>query len=590
MPVYVNFIRIILLVAGLTVQSVSAQKYAYSATQLGKLKYANNVLKEGIQKNDSLQIAEAYYLLGKIEANTGNYLVSQKLFLKSLHIQELYGNSYNLGRLYMRLHENEINQGHYEEGFKYLKIALSIFQRIKSDLGLSHAYTGLGRFYAPTSLSEDSLKRPHFIKHNYDSAFYYYKKAEIHTRQINDTLSLAYLQIAFGGLSQSQKNPNVIAYYQTALNIFLSKNKKSETLHTMLDLAGAYISINQPQKAYPLILQAQKLYNEELLNEYDSQHHLENLYVTYFQAVGNWKQAFKHLENANKLGKRKLLADHEGAVSRLNVEYETEKKEELLKIQKKEIALQTENLKIQRRFLITFALLALLTVILSFVFYRLYRKNQRISQRNVVLVKEQNHRVKNNLQVVSSLLSLQSNRLIDGSAKKAVEESMLRVEAMAILHRKLYDGEDLAIINLPDFIIELVETVLKTFGFGYIEPTYKMDKLKLSADQALPVGLIINELVTNSCKYAFPENPNPSITIACFSEKNELVITVADNGPGFRNPLAPNYFIETPKTFGIRLIQMQIAQLYGSYTFESEMGVKFTMRFKPINNLAQNIL
>jgi two-component system, sensor histidine kinase PdtaS len=585
-PVYVNFLRIILLVAGVAIQSVFAQKYIYSATQLGKIRYAQKVLKEGVLKKDSLQIAEAYYLLGKIEANTGNYLASQKLFLKSLHIQERYGDSYKLGRLYIRLHENELGQGHYEEGLKYLRTALSVFQRVKSDLGLSHAYTALAHFYIPSNLNDEFSKKPSFIKPNDDSSFYYFKKAEFHTRKIKDTLGLAYLQIAFGGLSKIKNNPNAIAYYQTALDVFLSKNKKSETLHTLLDLAGAYLDFKQPKKAYPLILQAQKMYNKELLNEYDSQHHLEILYVAYFQAVGNWEQAFKHLENANKLEKRKLLADNEGAVSRLNVEYETNKKEELLKIQKKEMALQAESYSIQQRFLITFALLLLFTVGLSFIFYRLYRKNQRMSQRNAILVKEQNHRVKNNLQVVSSLLSLQSNRLEDTIAKQAVEESMLRVETMAILHRKLYDGEDLAVINLPDFIIELVEGVLRTFGFAHIEINYSINKIRLSADQALSVGLIINELVTNSCKYAFPENPNPSINISCFSEKDELIITVADNGLGFDNSFATHSSTEIQKTFGIRLIQMQIAQLYGSYSFESEIGTKFTMRFIPLNNLA----
>ncbi|WP_435354133.1 tetratricopeptide repeat-containing sensor histidine kinase [Emticicia sp. SJ17W-69] len=584
---YVNILGKVLLVTILTLQPIFAQKYTYSSIQLGKIRYANKVLKEGIAKKDSLQIAEAYYLLGKIEANTGNYLTSQNLFLKSLSIQELYGDSYKLGRLYIRLHENSLGQGHYEDGLKYVRIALNIFQRVKSDLGLSHAYTALARFYIPsTSLNDEFSKKPSFIKPDYDSAFYYFKKAEAHTIKIKDTLSLAYLQIAFGGLAQIKKNPNTIAYYQTALDIFSSKNKKSESLHTMLDLAGAYLAFNQPKKAYKLILQAQKLYNEELLNEYDSQHHLANLYVTYFRTVGNWEQAFKHLENANKLDKRQILADHEGAVSRLNVEYETKKKEVLLLKQKEELILQAQNFRIQQQFLIAFASLLIITIGLSFVFYQLYRKNKRISHWNIVLVKEQNHRVKNNLQVISSLLSLQSNRLTDLVAKQAVEESMLRIEAMAILHRKLYDGDELTVVNLSNFIIELVESVLNSFGFGEIEPTYSMPKIQLSADQALPIGLIINELVTNSCKYAFPDRLNPSLNITCFSEKNELVIKVVDNGMGFENSDLTLDPIETSKTFGIRLIQMQVAQLNGSYHFEYNNGVKFTMKFTPLNNFS----
>lgn len=570
----------ILLISSLLTKPIYAQKSMYSEIQLGKIRYANSVLKEAIQKKDSLQIAEAYYLLGKVEANSGKYLEGDKLFLKSMAIQEKYGDSYKLGRLYVRLHEIELNQNHYEKGFKYLSKALTIFQNVNSDLGLSHAYTGIARFYLPIPEKPSQVAS---IKPSYDSAIYYFKKAESYTRKINDTLSIAYLKIAFGNIYKSQNNPKAISYYQSALNIFSDKNKKSETLHTLLDLAETYIHFNQNAKAYPLLLEAQKMYNDELLNEYDAQFHLESLFVNYFRSAKNWQQAYKHLEIVNQLERKQILADNEGAVSRLNIEYETQKKELLLNEQQKELKLKSDNINIQQTFLYSFGTLLLLMIGLSIVFYKLYRKNQRISIQNLVLVKEQNHRVKNNLQVVSSLLSLQSNRLSDNAAKTAVEESMLRVEAMAILHRKLYDSEDLAVVNLQDFTIELVEGVLQTFGFGHTEVTYNIDNIKLSADQALPVGLIINELVTNSCKYAFTENFKPLLIISCYSENDEIIITVSDNGNNSKALERINSKIETSKSFGMRLIQMQIAQLYGSSFFEYDNGIKFSMKFIPIN-------
>jgi two-component sensor histidine kinase len=149
---------------------------------------------------------------------------------------------------------------------------------------------------------------------------------------------------------------------------------------------------------------------------------------------------------------------------------------------------------------------------------------------------------------------------------------------MAILHRKLYDKEELAVINLSEYIKEIAEVVLQTFGCMHINLAYKVSSIKLSADQALPIGLIITELVTNACKYAFSENPNPCLAISCHKEGEELLLTVADNGYGPKN----NPTAESVKTsFGRRLIQMQVAQLRGSYNFESSAGTTFIMKFKP---------
>ncbi|MVM39019.1 hypothetical protein GO730_18165 [Spirosoma sp. HMF3257] len=224
---------------------------------------------------------------------------------------------------------------------------------------------------------------------------------------------------------------------------------------------------------------------------------------------------------------------------------------------------------------------------MSVVFFRLSRKNQRISHRNVELIKEQNHRVKNNLQVVSSLLSLQAKRLTDEAAKKAVEESRLRVQSMAIIHRKLYDGDKLAVVNLDEFIQELVNGVLKSFGYPFATVQYAIDTNSLSADKAIPLGLILNELITNACKYAFPQNENPHLTVRCYAQHAKLYLQVTDNGPGLEVPVIQTDDLYDPQTksFGMSLIQAQVMQLNGTYQFSSadkteSTGTTFTMEFK----------
>lgn len=552
-----------------------AQETVYSAVHIEKIAYANSVLKAAILKKDSLQIAEAYYLLGKIELSAGNHLTSHSWFMKSLRIQEKFGDSYELGRLYIRLKEKEQRQGHYDEAIQYLRTAKGIFQRIDSKIGLMRIYTSIGELCADEAL-ESSPNQPETIRFNIDSAFYYQKKAKALAVILKDTVALANIRIASGKLLLLKKDPKAIIYFQQSLEEFTRLKKGNERISTMLFLASAYVAFNQTEKVPAILAQVQQFYEKEHLNNYTWLRNLETAYMDYYRATQQWELAFKHLENVKNLEKKELLADQEGAITRLEIEYETQKKEVLLKKRDEELVLKNDYVHTQQDFLLALGILLVITAGLGFFYYRLSLKNRQISQRNAVLIREQNHRVKNNLQLVSSLLSLQANQFSDVASKQATENNLLRLESMAILHRELYDKEELAVISLSDFIKEIVEVVLQTFAYEQIELDYTIEPVKLNADQALPVGLIVTELVTNACKYAFPDNPASCLTIICKKEKEELVLSVSDNGSGLQSNSGA-----VKLSFGMKLIQMQVAQLRGSYRFESLPGTTFTMKFKP---------
>jgi two-component sensor histidine kinase len=374
-----------------------------------------------------------------------------------------------------------------------------------------------------------------------------------------------------------RKDPKAIVYLQEALAICIQQKEIGEQVVGMLSLSQAYIAFGKFQKGYELLSRAKAIKDTlpaNFSNDYTGSQLFEGHWVQYYQAIGDWKQAFEHLSKLSDLERNRLWADREGIMSRLSVEYETEKKEAQLKSQQKELALNTENLKNQRRFLATVLVLLVGAIGASVAFYRLYRQNQRISRRNAELVREQNHRVKNNLQVVSSLLNLQSNRLADEAAKQAVGESQSRIETMAILHRRLYDSDQLVGVYLNEFIEDVTERVLQSFGYYDIYPEYTIPSLAIEADHALRIGLIINELVTNACKYAFPDNDAPAFRIACIQQGSYLTLTVSDNGSGFV------YSPKSVKTFGMRLIEMQVEQLEGTYEFQSDgNGTVFWMKF-----------
>ena len=583
------------------------QEIPHLKVQPDRLRKASEVEQEARHKNDPLLLAEAWYLYGKAYVFAADYRTAQAYFLKSLRIHEPRGNSFELSRLYVRLSENEARLGRLKQAFHYATLSLQVAQRIKldKDKALIRAYGALGHLHE--IIWEEQLPRK---QAEYDKALSYYRRRESLCQTLNDTSGVAEVSIELGTLFAQVKDPRAIPYLEKALYLFTLKNKDGIRVNTMIQLASAYLMFDKPERAIQTLYKAENLYSSKKLNEYELRLGLETNFVSYYEASGQWEKAFMHVRKLNELERIKLLADRDGAITRLNVEYETEKRESLLKAQKKEIDLSTQNLHLQQQFTTATFALFMIAAGISVVYFRLSRKNQRISRRNEELVKEQNHRVKNNLQVVSSLLNLQAKRLSDEVAKKAVEESRLRVQSMAIIQRRLYDGDKLAEVNLDEFIRELTDGILKAFGYLFVKIEFAIDGANLSADKAIPLGLILNELITNACKYAFPNNESPFLRITCQRKNNKIVLKVEDNGPGLerseregtdwtntqlkqtnildksRPIIQENGLLITSNvSFGMSLIQSQVDQLYGTYRFSVSNeavsgGTIFTMEFK----------
>lgn len=235
--------------------------------------------------------------------------------------------------------------------------------------------------------------------------------------------------------------------------------------------------------------------------------------------------------------------------------------------------LRAKNARINRWFNGLLITLLVLAGGMTAFFYGLYRKNHRISRQNEVLIREQNHRVKNNLQSISSLLSLQSRELQDSKALEVINESRNRVESMAILHRKLYKDHFAGSAFLPDFLEEIAENVLNAYGLSRVTLETEVEPLHLDANRAVHLGLILNEVMTNACKYAFPSHPEPTLLIICkTTPAREISLYVADNGRTVYSP-------HSGKGFGTQLTEIEVEQLYGKYQFSYHHGTVFTMTF-----------
>lgn len=204
-------------------------------------------------------------------------------------------------------------------------------------------------------------------------------------------------------------------------------------------------------------------------------------------------------------------------------------------------------------------------------------------QEKEVMLKEIHHRVKNNLQVVSSLLKLQAGYIQDKRIIEVFKESQNRVSAMALIHEKLYQSEDLAKTHFSEYIHSLATALFRSYSANSRAMQMKLNvqEVRLSIDTAIPCGLIINELVSNSLKYAFPPGETGSIYIELHAQEDpssELVhyqLIVGDNGRGFPSDLD---FRHT-KSLGLQLVCTLIRQLRGEINLSSESGVRFTITF-----------
>ena len=176
-----------------------------------------------------------------------------------------------------------------------------------------------------------------------------------------------------------------------------------------------------------------------------------------------------------------------------------------------------------------------------------------------VLLKEIHHRVKNNLQIISSLLHLQSTRVDDESLSRAFENSQHRIRAMALIHEELYTSGDLGHVDFVGYVRRLVDHLFDSFGVSpqRISCAIEVDSVPLTIDRAIPFGLIINELVSNSLKYAFPDRGGGILVEFVFSQSDAFHLTVSDDGVGFPEEL--DY--ERPQSLGLQLVSSLAGQL-----------------------------
>ena len=195
-----------------------------------------------------------------------------------------------------------------------------------------------------------------------------------------------------------------------------------------------------------------------------------------------------------------------------------------------------------------------------------------------ILLKEIHHRVKNNLQVVCSLLSLQAKRGVPPETRAILEASRDRVLSIALIHKKLYQSSDLAYIDYREYLRSLLTEIAATYKQPTITWSVEMERLSIDVNVAIPCGLIVNELFSNSLKHAFPNGKSGTIRVGLVKTQQEYVLTVADDGIGM-----PSRDFFRMSSLGLQLVHVLAKQINGTITYSNERGATFRVTFPAVS-------
>ncbi len=535
-------------------------------------------------------LINGYNALAVQDMQAGRYLIALEYLLQSdsariagVQASQVY-TQINIGALYL-LHSNDPEKA-LEYYFKALEAVLKSNNRPLERT----CYQNIGVAYT-------NLKQ-------YNQAIEYLTKANTINQELGDWSAISRYYTSIGEIYEAQDQIDLtIENYQQAQEVFPEGGTPRELMFTHLNLARAYLQKGDSVEASWLKkcvaegLIAYRLADEEgLLN---NKSECAGILFQAYKGLGKSNEAVVYAQDYINTRDSLLSEEKIQAIADLQGKYEADKKELEIDLLNRQNALNEAKLneslakeKQQQIISITVSVGLVLAAILALLLFRSYRakqqnletlteKNQLIEKQNnerEILLKEIHHRVKNNLQVVSSLLEWQTDDIVDEAASQAVEDGQSRVKAMALIHEKLYQNDDIGVIAFEEYTKQLVQQLAFIYAADEsIKAEVQGGGYTLDIDTAIPIGLILNELVSNALKYAFSEIQEKALHIQLHQpQTGHYELVVKDNGLG----LPEGIDFSQSDTLGLRLVKRLSRQLYGSATYTFEKGAVFTITFQ----------
>jgi len=477
---------------------------------------------------------------------------------------------------------NKYNQAH-----QYYNLALENYSNLNNQTGIGNCYNNIGNLYK----KEGNLD---------SSKFYFFKSLKYRTKKDSIQKSYAYHNIANLYIQLNQLDSALIFIDKSIKIKYHFKNKYDinsdyVTIGEILSLKGDYKNSNyylnivlDTEESIITLIEAERIISDNFYSQKDYINSSKH-YHQYFKLTDSLNQLHQSVDIENKLIEYELVRDSLENQQLLL-------KKEITDVENQNLKLQTKFSQTKFKYTLTILGIIILTGILLFISFRRRLKEEKqhkaklelqneelkrtliSNEEKEVLLKEIHHRVKNNLQIINSLIRLQSHYMTPNNYLTKLNETENRIRSMALVHEKLYQSNELSELNLNTYIKELVKNIYESYETGVpIDFKYEIKELKFSIDILIPIGLIINEAVSNSLKYAFQGKDSGQIYIKfcdkCF-EKNTVLI-IKDNGIG-----ADLQFEElSSDSLGLELIESLTDQLDGEFVLDTNNGFSYFFAF-----------
>lgn len=505
--------------------------------------------------------ASTSFKMAWVLKKTGEYEKAMEKNIYALKLMESIDDKAGICDAMTRISWDLTKQNRLNEALNYAKQAIKLAEKHTLTTEFFYVYNNAGDVAIAMDKYELSLD------------FYHKAAAIVKEQNLGLTSRVDIGNSQANALKRLGRYNEALSFYQNCLKMAKESNYQNGINTVTANLGEINMLIGNFKEALPYQLETIQLQeaNNDKANLIENYHHTSTIY----KKLNDFELALLYKQKAYDLRDSIGSIESDAKMSELLTKYETGKKEETIAFQEAKI---NQQRLVQYLGIIVVGLLFGL-LIFAFISYRNRSKSNRLlaqkNAENELLMKEIHHRVKNNLEIVSSLLALQSAQIDDPNTKEAMTEGQNRVNSISIVHQKLYQGTNLGSIEMKDYFLNLSENILDSFGAeNKVSLNLAMEKLDLDIDTAVPLGLIINELLTNTIKYAFPLNEKGTITIKLEKQKdNHLHLVVSDDGVGKSG-------ITMGTGFGTQLVSLLTQQLNGTMKEESQNGTTHIFDFK----------
>lgn len=527
-------------------------------------------------KNDTLR---ARVLLGKgrIENYRGSYKSSLEYALRARKLFHSHNHTEGLAASFLLMGHDYSAIGNYEKSHADYVQALHFARKTNAKKTLAEAYNGLGN---------DA-----YDKGDFETALNYYNQSKTYFTQLKAYLNVADINNNIANIySEKKMYEKAKKAYREALKTYIHEKNEASELYIYYNLAE--------------VLRKEELYDSSLyyldlcLNLSLKSGNFSNIRFSYsglketHEKMGNYQKALHFSELSHTYEDSIINSKNDQYIAQLEVEYQK-------KIDQRTIANQSRKIDAQTRQTYA-AFIAMGVLVLALILFFLYNRRIRTLNRRLavtnhkirlknslidkalhereVLLKEVHHRVKNSLQIISSLLNLQELQLSDPNAIKALQESKSRIQSIALMHKNLYQQDaDLGKVNIQSYLRDILELQQKAFSSPekMVNCIFEVIPSELDIDRSVPLGLIASEVINNAFKHAFTSIERPQLIVRTTNDNKQFVLEVIDNGLGLESTAS-----EKGNSLGLEIVEALTLQLEGQFVLESrEEGTVFRLEF-----------